>query len=245
MPRRCRIAFPGLPHHIYQRGHRQAQVFFCDADREDYLQSLRDCREVLGIKVFAYCLMDNHVHLIVDPGATAENLSRTMKCLAGRHARRLNLMHGWRGPLWESRFKCSPIQTDRYLLTCGRYIDMNPVRARMVDRAEKYRWSSYRARAGLIKRAWLDPDPSIEALASTPQRRAEIYRDLARSAHDAKELALIRGALHRNQLTGNDEFVAQVQSNSGIHVPTRLRGRPRKQGPETKQAPFGACSRGK
>jgi hypothetical protein len=115
----------------------------------------------------------------------------------------------------------------------------------MVDRAEKCHWSSYRARAGLTNHAWLDPDPSIEALASTPERRAEIYRGLASSAHDDKELALIRGALHRNQLTGNDAFVEQFHSESGIHVPTRKSGRPRKQTAETKRAPFGARSQGK
>jgi putative transposase len=167
MPRISRVAFAGFPHHIYQRGHRQQQVFFCGADREDYLLTLAECRESLAMRIYAYCLMDNHVHLIIDPGESGANLSKAMKRLAGRHSRRMNAMHGWRGSLWESRFKCSPIQTDRYLLTCGRYIDLNPVRARMVDRPQDYSWSSYRSRAGIETCPWLDADPAIEALAKS------------------------------------------------------------------------------
>ena len=240
MPRVPRIAFAHTPHHVYQRGHRQQRVFFCDADREDYLRTLAECREAWGLRVYAYCLMDNHVHLIVDPGAQHNRLSLTMKRLAGRHARRMNARHEWRGALWESRFKCSPIETERYLLTCGRYIDMNPVRARIVARPELFAWSSYRARAGLENCEWLDGDPALDALATTFARRSEIYRDLCRLSPPESELKFLREALHANQPTGTDEYTEMLRTQSSVRIPNRTKGRPSKRPLETEQAPRGA-----
>lgn len=226
MPRRARIAFPQLPHHVMQRGHRRNAVFFSEFDRRDYLATLQECRDLLGLKVYGYCLMTNHVHLLIDPGERPANLSLLMKRLAGRHSRRLNRLHGWSGSLWEGRFRCSPIDTDRYLLACGRYIDQNPVRARIVQRIGDFAWSSYRARAGLIDCEWLDPDPAILDLASTVERRFEIYRDLAAVDCPKDELDLIRGALRRNQLTGQADFSANVREVFGVEVSALGPGRP-------------------
>jgi putative transposase len=245
MPRLARIAFPHTPHHVYQRGHRQQPVFFCKADRDDYLATLAECRETLGLRLYAYCLMDNHIHLIIDPGIRGSHLSATMKRLAGRHARRMNARHGWHGSLWESRFKCSPIESERYLLTCGRYIDLNPVRARMVQRPEHFAWSSYRSRAGLTTSEMLDCDPALDALASLRERRHEIYRELCRASPSASELKFLREALHANRPTGSDEFTEQLQTIGQVRIPNRNRGRPPKRHPETKQAPCGACLRDK
>jgi putative transposase len=178
--------------------------------------------------------MSNHVHLVVDPGDDGRNISATMKRLAGRHARRLNRRNSWSGALWESRFKCSPIDTGRYLLTCGRYVDLNPVRAGLVSSPAAYAWSSYRARAGLTSCAWLDPDPSIEALANTPARRQLRYRELAGEAIDEDDVELIRSAVRRNQLTGADDFVEKVKRDEGLSVPHQTRGRPRKTPRNTK-----------
>jgi len=228
MPRRSRIAFANFPHHIVQRGHCRKDVFMCDYDRADYLASLAECREKFRLKLFAYCLMRNHVHLVVDPGEDAKSLSLLMKCLAGRHARRLNLRYSWSGSIWESRFKCSPIETERYLLTCGRYVDLNPVRAGIVSAPSAYPWSSYRARAGIESSALLDPDPAIEALADTKVRRCMRYRELAEEAIDHNDLECIRGAVQRNQLTGTNDFVEKVKQERGLLVPIRLRGRPRR-----------------
>ena len=230
MPRRARIVLPGYPHHVTQRGHRQHAVFFSEYDRHDYLETLRECREVFGLKVYAWCLMTNHVHLMVDPGERPGNLSHLMKRLAGRHSRRLNRLHGWSGSLWEGRFHSSPIDTDRYLLACGRYIDQNPVRARLVDRIEDYRWSSYRARAGLIECEWLDVDPALADLAINTGRRFEAYRRLAAEPLPQEDLDMIRGASQRNQLTGTEDFAAAVHDEFGVEVSTRKPGRPRKRG---------------
>jgi putative transposase len=228
MPRRSRVVFANHPHHIVQRGHCRNDVFLDDFDRRDYLETLAECRESFCLKVYAYCLMTNHVHLIVDPGVEPSTISALMKRLAGRHARRLNLRNSWSGSLWESRFKCSPIDTNRYLLACGRYVDMNPVRAGIVQAPEAFAWSSFRARAGFISCDWLDSDPAIELLANTSARQREIYRALVAQAIGEDDIALIRGALQRNQLTGSAEFVDRIRAATGLLVPGRSRGRPRK-----------------
>ena len=179
MPRRGRVFVPAYPHHIVQRGHNRQAVFLTEEDRSSYLTTLCEFREKLGVQIHAYCLMTNHVHLIVNPGADATNLSLLMKRLAGRHTRRLNRLRRRTGTSWEGRFKCSPIESSTYLLACARYVDLNPVRARIVQRPEDYVWSSYRAKTGLSDCSWLDPDPCFLALAHAIEQRQQCYREFA------------------------------------------------------------------
>lgn len=225
MPRRLRIVFPQLPHHIIQRGHSRDAVFFSDAHRVDYLGTLGECRATYGLRVYAYCLMDNHVHLIIDPRDDVASISASMKRLAGRHSRRLNAELGSSGSLWEGRFKCSVIDTDRYLLACGRYVDQNPVRAKMVARPGEFIWSSYRGRAGLLDSPLLDPDPVLNALSPDAARRVAIYRALADIPVPPTELELIRNSANHNRVTGTDEFALRLQGISGHDVTARKRKR--------------------
>lgn len=228
MPRKHRIAFPQLPHHIVQRGHNRQTVFIADSDRLAYLDTLREFREKLEISVYGYCLMTNHVHLIVNPGHDAANLSLLMKRLAGRHTRRINRLEGRTGTSWEGRFKCSPIESDRYLLACTRYVDLNPVRAHIVAKPEDYPWSSYRERAGFAECGWLDADPCFTALADNSRQRQKLYREFVEKGIREQELKLIRGAIQRNQLTGSERFATKIESRTGERILNRSRGRPRK-----------------
>jgi len=228
MPRRARIAFENHPHHVVQRGHCRRAVFLSDADRSDYLATLVECRNAMGIKLLAYCLMDNHVHLVMDPGNDAASISATMKRLAGRHSRRLNRRNAWSGSIWESRFKCSPIDTDTYLLVCGIYVDLNPVRAGIARLPEHFAWSSYRSRAGLTTCDWLDVDPALQALARTPERRWTRYRELVKAPIGGEQLSRIRESLSRNQLTGGVTFAEKLRRATGVVVSQRPPGRPRK-----------------
>ena len=139
MPRTGRVVLPNHPHHIVQRGHNRQVVFAADEDFEYYLDTLKEWKRAHGIKVYGYCLMTNHVHLVLEPPEEIAALGRLMKRLAGRQTRFVNRLEGRRGTLLESRYKSSPIQTDAYLLACCRYVDLNPVRARMVARTEDYR----------------------------------------------------------------------------------------------------------
>lgn len=204
MARRLRLAVAGYPHHIVQRGHNRSDVFVTDSDRLAYLATLREFRELLGLKVHGYCLMTNHVHLIINPGDDAANLSELMKRLAARHTRRINRIEGRTGTAWEGRFKCSPIGTEHYLLACTRYVDLNPVRAGLVRRPEDYCWSSYCARIGLRPWDWLDPDPCYLALAPTADRRAQRYRQFVEQGIAEDELRHIREATRMGSELNSD-----------------------------------------
>jgi len=171
--------------------------------------------------------MTNHVHLIVDPGSEAANLSLLMKRLAGRHTRRINRLERRSGTAWNGRFKCSPIETDRYLLACYRYVDLNPVRACMVAHPADYPWSSYRAKVGLANCDWLDFDPCYFALAARLEQRQARYRRWVEGGMSDHELQFIRGAVHRNQLTGSARFILEVEQRIGKRILFRERGRPR------------------
>jgi putative transposase len=197
-----------------------------DHDREAYLETLVEFRLALDLKVYAYCLMTNHVHLIVDPGDNAASISHLMKRLAGRHTRRLNRLHGRTGTAWQGRFRCSPIDSDRYLLACSRYIDLNPVRANMVSSPADFGWSSYRTKVGLTNCEWLDLDPCYLSLGSSAQCRQLRYRELVAGGTEDDELTFLRNAVRRNQLTGSSQFIRDVERLSGVHVPHRGRGRP-------------------
>lgn len=228
MPRFGRVVVPGYPHHIIQRGHNKQVVFAEEADLEYYLATLADFKDALGVQVHAFCLMTNHVHLVLQPGEEIASLGRLMKRLAGRQTRHVNRQEGRSGTLWESRYKSSPIQTDAYLLACCRYVELNPVRAGMVERPEGYRWSSYRQRvADAAHYPWLDMHPCFEVLGATEQERRAHYREFVYSSIPPGEWELIREAVQRGQLTGTARFVDEVAAIIGRRIERRKQGRPR------------------
>lgn len=148
IPRTARAVLAGYPHHVVQRGHDRKSVFACDKDFTRYLDDLVELKEKHRVRVFAYCLMTNHVHLLLQPEENASSLGRLMKALAGRATRCRNRLERRTGTLWEGRYRSSPVQTDRFLLACCRDIELNPVRAGMVDHAGTYPWSSCRQHIG-------------------------------------------------------------------------------------------------
>lgn len=141
--RQARLVANGMPHHVIQRGNRRQKVFFEKQDREFYLRLLEDKVKKYQVQVWAYCLMDNHVHLIVVPDqekSLAQSIGETHK----EYTRMINFREKWRGYLWEGRFK-SFIVDEKYLYAVVRYVERNPVRAQMVEKAEDYQWSSAKA----------------------------------------------------------------------------------------------------
>ncbi len=224
MPRTGRVVLPNYAHHIVQRGHNQQVVFAAVEDFSYYLDTLQTWKTALGIKVYAYCLMTNHVHLILEPPDEIAMLGSLMKRLAGRQTRYVNRLEGRSGTLWESRYKSSPIQTDDYLLACCRYVDLNPVRAHMVAIPQEYPWSSYRMKAGIESASWLDEDSCYLSLGESPQDRHQSYRMLVRDAIPEGEWKLIREAVQRGQLTGNNRFIDQVEKITGRRIEHRKPG---------------------
>jgi len=229
MPRTARIILTGYPHHILQRGHNRQTVFASDEDYLYYLDNLKEWKEKLGCKVYAYCLMTNHVHLVIDPGDDERNLALLMKRVAGRQTRYVNKLEQRSGSLWEGRYKSSPINTNEYLLACCRYVELNPVRAGMVVDPLAYRWSSYGSKVGVHRQAWLDDDPCYLALADSPDQRAERYAAWVMETTPAEELEQICLALQRGQLTGSMRFVDEIAEKIERRVEFRGPGRPRRQ----------------
>ena len=227
MPRRGRLILPDMPHHIVQRGHNRHAVFVEEADYQYYLSNLIEWKLELQMKVYSYCLMENHIHIIVDPGEFPANVGELMKRLAARQTRYVNKMQHRTGSLWDSRYKISPIESDGYLLQCSRYVDLNPVKAKMCANAEQYRWSSYRAKLGMVEALWLDSDPCYSALGDTVSKRRINYKAFVEDAAGANEThQFIQTAISRNQLTGSSRFINEVEKRTGVRIEYRGRGRP-------------------
>ena len=228
MPRTARIVITGYPHHIIQRGHNRQVVFAADEDYLYYLDNLREWKEKLGCKVFAYCLMTNHVHLVIDPGEDDRSLAQLIKRVAGRQTRYVNKMEKRTGSLWEGRYKSSPISTNEYLPACCRYVELNPVRAGIVGLPEEYRWSSYGVKIGRRKEEWLDFDPFYLGLGRSAKQRAEKYQEWVEGTIPEGEWELIRQSLQRGQLTGGKRFVDEIEKKIDRRVEFRGQGRPKK-----------------
>lgn len=228
MGRSPRLFVPGLAHHIVQRGHNRNAVFFEDADYSFYLDNLIEWKTHYDVGVYAYCLMTNHVHLILVPRNQGDSVSRLMRRLSARQGRRINRFRERIGTVWSGRFKSSVIDTDNYLLACLRYVELNPVRAGIVNQPEDYRWSSYAQRVGICDNVWIDKDPVTELLGNTTAARCMAYTRFVREIVPVAETKVIRTAAARNQLTGSGHFVDEIERRTGIRVESRGRGRPRK-----------------
>lgn len=227
MPRTARLVIPDLPHHIIHRGHNRQPVFMSDDDYRYYLDNLLEWKTKLKCRLYGYCLMTNHVHLILDPGENEENLAKLMKRVAGRQTRYVNKLEKRTGTLWEGRYKSSPISADSYLMACCRYIELNPVRACLVDHPGSYRWSSYAEKTGEEAKL-IDEDPFYRGLSSDTEKRNVKYAEWVLSAIPEGEWELIRSATQRGQLTGGSKFYDLMAKRLGQRIEARKPGRPRK-----------------
>jgi putative transposase len=228
MPRHARLVLPHYSHHIIQRDQNRQVVFAHNDDYAYYLDTLKEWKTHYGVKVYAFCLMTNHVHLLLDPGDSPASLAQLMKRVAARQTRYVNRLEERTGTLWESRYKSSPVETERYLLACARYIELNPVRANTVACPEDYEWSSYRDKVGDRRHAWLDVDPSYQELGHSATERASRYQAFVMGSIPVTEWALIRQAIQRGQLTGSDRFIDEVAAKIGRRIDRRGQGRPQK-----------------
>ncbi|HTR84436.1 MAG TPA: transposase [Reyranella sp.] len=143
MARLARVVAPGVPHHVTQRGNRRQQVFFHDDDYATYRTLLAEGCHAAGVAVWGYCLMPNHVHLILTPSDT-DGLRAALGEAHRRYTRLINFREGWRGYLWQGRFASCPMD-EAHLMAAARYVELNPVRAQLAKRARDWRWSSARA----------------------------------------------------------------------------------------------------
>jgi putative transposase len=201
-------------------------VFAEDADFLVYLRTLAEWKAKLKLKIYAYCCMTNHVHLVVDPCDDPANLSLLTKRLAGRYTRYVNRIEERTGTVWEGRYKSSPVDTDEYLLRCCRYVELNPERAGIVRSPADYKWSSYNEKIGLRQQSLVDEDPCYRDLGNDRREREIAYREWVMSSVPDGEWELVRSAVQRGQLTGNQRFVDEVERRIGRRIELRGRGRP-------------------
>lgn len=227
MARLHRIDVPGVPQHVIVRGVDRRPCFFSDADYEIYLAILRAAAASSDCAVHAYVLMTNHVHLLLS-GRVAGAVSATMHRTGLRYVGHVNRFHGRTGTLYEGRFWSSLVQTERYLLTCMRYIELNPLRAGMVTRPDDYRWSSFRANAGLAAFGWLTPQDDYLRLGGSTPERVGAYRALFREALDPEELAAIRLHVNKCCALGDAGFQERIAAATGRRVHVAPMGRPRR-----------------
>ena len=189
-----------------------------------YLKLWQELARRYGISVHAYCLMTNHIHFLVTPESKA-SISNTLKVAGSRYAQYINKKYRRTGTLWEGRHRSSLVQSERYLLTCMRYIELNPVRANMVQRPEEYQWSSYGVN-GWGDVQWLTPHPEYLGLGTTREERCYAYRALVMEHLNEHDLHLIRKAAHYCQPVGDDRFREQIERQYGVKLGQMRRGRP-------------------
>lgn len=218
MPRVARLVVPEISLHIVQRGHDRARVFFDEADYAAYLVALGTYAARFRCAVHAYCLMTNHVHLLITPADQA-GCALLMKHLAQRHAKRINAERARSGSLWESRFHSGLVTTDEYAVACYRYIELNPLRACMVDHPSKYHWSSYNANVGAAPQSFVRCHPGFMALGLEDSPRVAAYRELCDTSVAQPVIDEIRRATRNGHRMGD---------------PRKPRGRPKRLAPAEK-----------
>ena len=225
MARLPRLTLPGYPHHIIQRGNNRQAIFSSVADFQMLLSLLDENAQKFGVAVHAYVLMDNHFHLLATP-ATAEGLPRMMQAVGRRYVRYFNDRQGRTGTLWEGRYRSTVIDTDRYLLACMAYIDLNPVRAGLVREAAAYPWSSHAHYVGQRADRLVTPHALFWTLGNTPFSREAAYAALvAQGIAPGQQEVLTRAALGGWAL-GDESFVANLQKQTSRRVIKAKAGRP-------------------
>ena len=226
MPRRARIVVPGLPLHVVQRGNNKAVCFFSDDDHRFYLHQLARLSGQTACDVHAYCLMTNHVHLLLTP-RHADACARLMRRLDLLHSQYLNRKYRRTGSLWEGRFRSCIVDSETYLLQCYRYIESNPVRAGMVSRPDEYSWSSYGFNALGDESSWIEPHAEYLRLGSSAMERRGQYRALFDLDVDARG---IRDATNGNHALGSKSFLDALGKRLGRRVAPGRPGRPAQAG---------------
>jgi putative transposase len=234
MARLGRYFLPGQPLHVIQRGNNRTPIFFHDEDYARYRDWLARAAAAEGCAVHAYALMTNHVHLLVTP-QSADSLPRLMQSLGRRYVRYINVAYRRTGTLWEGRYRAAPIDSEAYFLACCRYIELNPVRARMVAHPRDYRWSSYAAHAQGARDALVEDHPLYRTLGATPVERQKAYRALFRAALQEEFLDALRAATNGGWALGGAHFKRRVVKLAGRRAEPLPKGRPAKKRDDKRQ----------
>ena len=225
MARLPRLTLPGYPHHIIQRGNNRQMIFADTQDFATMMALLAENAHKFAVAVHAYVLMDNHFHLLATP-ATAEALPLMMQAVGRSYVRYFNQRHARSGTLWEGRYRSTLIETERYLLACMVYIDLNPVRAGMVAQPGAWQWSSHAHYLGQRIDKLVTPHALYWALGNTPFAREAAYAGLVQAGIGIGDQAALTDAALSGWALGDAEFVAELQKKSPRRVAKAKAGRP-------------------
>ena len=225
MARLPRLTVPGYPHHIIQRGNNRQAIFSSAADYPMMLALLDENAHKFGVALHAYVLMGNHFHLLATP-TTAEGLPQMMQAVGRRYVRYFNDRQGRSGTLWEGRYRSTLIETERYLLACMAYIDLNPVRAGMVKEAKDYPWSSHGHYVGLRTDKMVTPHPLFWTLGNTPFAREAAYAELVHAGTTPEQQEALTRSVLSGWALGSKSFVADLQKRTGRRIEKNQPGRP-------------------
>ena len=227
MPRQPRPDLADVPQHVVQRGNDRQPCFYVADDYRRYLAGLRESAIRYGCLVHAYVLMTNHVHMLVTP-SSAGAVSRMMQWLGRQYVGYINGRYRRTGTLWEGRYKSCLVDTERYLLTCYRYIELNPVRAAMVADPADYAWSSYHANAQAVPDIVVVPHAEYQRLGTDREQRCVAYRALFKDALDDDRLTEIRAYVQQQRALGTPRFQREIEAMIGRCARVRAAHRPRR-----------------
>lgn len=218
MPRTARASVGNICYHVINRGNGRAEVFRQESDYVRFAEMINEACERLPLRVVSWCLMPNHFHMVLWPYNDGD-LSRWMQWLMTCHVRRYHRHYHSDGHVWQGRFKAFPIQEDDHYLTVLRYVERNPVRAKLVKRAEEWRWSSLYTLLHPEKHSFL---------AEGPLTRPNNWIAIVNQDQSAGELERVRSSVNRGSPFGDEIWKKRMAAKLGLEHSIRLRGRPRK-----------------
>lgn len=225
MPRTARASAAGVCYHVINRGNGRATVFHDSNDYRAFIALIGEAVERVDVRMLGYCLMPNHIHLVLWPRHDGD-LSRFMQWLLTAHVRRYHRVHGSSGHVWQGRFKAFPIQSDEHLLTVLRYVERNPIRAGLARRAVAWPWSSLQGRS--------KPNGTVAFLRDGPLPLPADWIDLVNAPEPPAELVRVRESVNRGAPFGDDRWAQRTAGRLGLEASLRPRGRPRKTPPDKK-----------
>lgn len=232
MARLPRLVIPHQPHHIIQRGNDRQLIFRDTDDHSVFLNWLREASRQFKVAIHAYVLMPNHLHLLASP-SEQEGLGRMMQWVGRYYVPYFNHKYGRVGTLWQGRYKATVIDSERYFMTCSRYIELNPVRAGIVSSPADYSWSSYMHHVGAKSDPLITDHSLYWALGNTPFDREAAYKNLVEQALTTEEINALSEATLKGWALGSEKFKAQIEKQANRRVSPAKRGRPFKQKPTT------------
>jgi len=223
MARLPRICLPGIPQHVVQRGNNRQACFGSEEDFVAYAHWLEEAANKYQVAIHAWVFMTNHVHLLMTP-TTEDGISKMMQALGRQYVRYFNFTYKRSGTLWEGRYKSCVVDAENYLLMCQRYIELNPVRANMVEHPADYKWSSYVSNGSGKKTALWTPHPVYISLGNTIEERTRCYRETFKGHLDNQILGQIRNLTNQGMALGSERFKQEIERLSGRRVFTYKRG---------------------